>query len=1279
VLREQAVRLPGHVLQVSQFVIAPFAAAAAEKSITLTATLNWSDPAGFEAYAAGVAARKNPTLSLAELTARYGPTAEAYQAVIAYLERSGFTLVEGSANRLTVTVQGTRARAEQAFAIKIRDYQLSDRTFYANDQDPAVTAEIAPFIRSISGLNDLAIPRPAAAPSPPLPQMIAVAYGPLPLGINGQGQTIALVEYDNYFPQDVVQWLAFAGLPQATINQLRSVGANVAPSGGGGTQEALGDIAAVFGMAPGANVVTVIESPGTPPIEAINAALNQVLSPPFGRGGIVSYSWNQCEREVSDSDLDSMQTLVRAMTTTGTSFFASSGDNGPTCVNGGTRYANRVNIPAGVPDAVAVGGTTLQVTAGNAYSSESWWSAGDSGGGFGASWHFPRPGYQTPFTSGGGRSIPDVSADADPNTGINICQAGNCGIRFSGTSLASPIWAGAWALACQAAALGPFMPCPSANAGFLYSLKPSAFNPPAGMSGISNDFVHLGLGSPNLLGLVSQVAGPPLVASLSPASGPMTGGTGVTINGSNFIGVTSVVFEGAGPAPFFINASAGQIIATSPALASPTVAGLNHVVVTTPAGASAISSADVFTYQPVVTGVSPSSGPIGGGTAVTVAGIGMGKQIAFDGTPSPNVFCSSDTQCIAASPPHPPGTVDVTVGGSAPTPGDPRDKFKYEAPGVKRIEPMIGPEQGGIYVYVYGSGFGQGIGVDPSIMSIDFCPDVGPCTSSPYVTCDSSTECFAWVPPGSGTVDIVARAGNGVTSERTAADRFKYAPFPTVTSISPVAGSATGGTRVGLTGTNFSTAPGGTTFNFGPAATIDVSCDSTTHCTAASPPGTGTVDITATVGGVTGDRNSADTFAYVPVVTGVSPANGPAIGGTNVTVTGAGFTNRDPFGTVQSGSVAFGGSAAAGACSSASTCQVTSPAGAGTVDVTVTTGDETSAVTPAGAFAYDPPTSPKGWAKWSFATVPPTNALAYDAQRNLVVSFGSWLVNTAVDNCPPPDELPPGSHCHPPPPKFVQIFQTSTWAVDGNGWTQLSPPAQPQPAARGQSMSFHGASGKIVLFGGQYLVGGGDPGQVGNTTWLWDGAAWSDANLAVSPPPRFNASMTYDAARRVVVLFGGCSTPRCSARLNDTWTWDGQAWKQQTPAQAPSVRSSASLAFDEISGKAVLFGGEDANGFLGDTWLWDGVSWTQEETAVSPTPRSNAGMAGTPAGVVLFAGTVPGLPPPDTWAFRGGRWVQLRPSVSPAAGGLMAFDASKNMAVCLCGSLDGETWTWGGE
>jgi lysozyme len=93
---------------------------------------------------------------------------------------------------------------------------------------------------------------------------------------------------------------------------------------------------------------------------------------------------------------------------------------------------------------------------------------------------------------------------------------------------------------------------------------------------------------------------PPAVSAVSPRSGPVAGGTPVTITGTNFVGASSVTFGGM-PAASFTVVSAGEITAVSPADASGTV----DVVVTTNQGASPANALDEFTY------VSAGGGPSG--------------------------------------------------------------------------------------------------------------------------------------------------------------------------------------------------------------------------------------------------------------------------------------------------------------------------------------------------------------------------------------------------------------------------------------------------------------------------------------------------------------------------------------------------------------------------------------------------------------------------------------------------------------------------------------------
>ena len=91
---------------------------------------------------------------------------------------------------------------------------------------------------------------------------------------------------------------------------------------------------------------------------------------------------------------------------------------------------------------------------------------------------------------------------------------------------------------------------------------------------------------------------------------------------------------------------------------------------------------------------------------------------------------------------------------------------------------------------------------------------------------------------------------------------------PTVASVQPSQGPLAGGTPVIISGTGFSTVPGGTTFDFGPDnPATDVSCSTTTACTAISPPGTatGTVDVLASVGGFVSRASvGEDNFFYEP-------------------------------------------------------------------------------------------------------------------------------------------------------------------------------------------------------------------------------------------------------------------------------------------------------------------------------------------------------------------------------------------------------------------------------
>ena len=110
---------------------------------------------------------------------------------------------------------------------------------------------------------------------------------------------------------------------------------------------------------------------------------------------------------------------------------------------------------------MSVGGTSLYFNAKNQWQSETGWGNGDlspffGGSGGGISTEFAEPTYQQDdgFDSGGFRTNPDVSADANPATGVAVYDPFDFGtatpwVQVGGTSLAAPLWAGMAAIADQ--------------------------------------------------------------------------------------------------------------------------------------------------------------------------------------------------------------------------------------------------------------------------------------------------------------------------------------------------------------------------------------------------------------------------------------------------------------------------------------------------------------------------------------------------------------------------------------------------------------------------------------------------------------------------------------------------------------------------------------------------------------------------------------------------------------------------------------------------------------
>ncbi len=436
----------------------------------------------------------------------------------------------------------------------------------------------------------------------------------------------------------------------------------------------------------------------------------------------------------------------------------------------------------------------------------------------------------------------------------------------------------------------------------------------------------------------------PSVTAVSPAAGPIAGGTVVTVTGTGFadsIATTGVTFAGNNATSYTINSDT-SITATSPAHA----AGVADVVVTNETGSSSTSSADHFSYEavPSVTGISPAAGTTNGGDVVTITGTGFvvgSTTVAFGAGAGTSVTCTSTTSCSATSPAGSAGVVDLTVttaGGTSTISS--ADHFTYDAtPSVTAVSPAAGPIAGGTVVTVSGTGFADSI----ATTGVTFAGN-----NATSYTINSDTSITATSPAhAAGVADVVVTNETG-SSSTSSADHFSYEAVPSVTGISPAAGTTNGGDVVTISGTGF--VVGSTTVAFGASAGTSVTCASTTSCSATSPAGSaGVVDLTVTTAGGTSTISSADHFTYdaTPSVTAVSPAAGPIAGGTVVTITGSNFTGASV--------VDFGSNpATAYTVNSATQITATSPAGsASMVDITVTTPSGTSATSSADQYTYE--------------------------------------------------------------------------------------------------------------------------------------------------------------------------------------------------------------------------------------------------------------------------------------------------------------------------------------
>jgi hypothetical protein len=263
-----------------------------------------------------------------------------------------------------------------------------------------------------------------------------------------------------------------------------------------------------------------------------------------------------------------------------------------------------------------------------------------------------------------------------------------------------------------------------------------------------------------------------------------------------------------------------------------------------------------------------------------------------------------------------------------------------------------------------------------------------------------------------------------------------------------------------------------------------------------------------------------------------------------------------------------------------------------------------------------------------------------------------------------------------PTPSTPTMSTSETWTFDGRCWQKLRPTQSPAARQALGALVFDPAIGKTLL------VGGRAAGRYPADAWLWDGNSWTQ----LTGSPRFgNVSAVYDAARRVVVVYGELSASGNPLESVDhfTWTWDGNNWLKVLPAHMPPPRSDAQMCYDDASQTTVLFGGHSVRS-LGDTWEWNGTDWIQDQPPSSPPARFSASLICGNGRVILAGGADVAMPPfADVWTWDGHNWSQLKSLHTPTGllGAAGTFDGTHYLEVLgtpAMGPALGAVWSFDG-
>jgi kumamolisin len=436
--------------------------------------------------------------------------------------------------RRTVVLSGTVANMEKAFNVELKEYSHRRGNFRGRIGAISVPTELAAIVTGVFGLDN----RPQAEPhfrrlpkTPGIkahaatashdPNDVARIYD-YPSG-KGTGQCIGIIELGGGFKvDDLNNYFKSLNIQQPQVLAVSVDGGKNHPTTPDSADgEVMLDIEVAGAIAPAAKLV-VYFAPNTDRgfLDAITTAVHDSTNQP----SVISISWGSAESDWTTQALTNMDEAFQSAAAMGVTVCVASGDNGSSDgINDGN---NHVDFPASSSFALACGGTTLQAS-NDQIVNETVWNDQSSGGGStggGVSDVFPLPSWQggfdvpEPTNQNGGRGVPDVSGDADPNTGYNVLVDGETAV-FGGTSAVAPLWAALVALINEQTGkpigfLNPHIYAQAVEAAGFHDVTEGnngAFSAGEGWDACT------GLGSPNGAQLLAALTGKPTVQSAAAA------------------------------------------------------------------------------------------------------------------------------------------------------------------------------------------------------------------------------------------------------------------------------------------------------------------------------------------------------------------------------------------------------------------------------------------------------------------------------------------------------------------------------------------------------------------------------------------------------------------------------------------------------------------------------------------------------------------------------------------------------------------------------------------